>query len=132
MNRLHLKPKLKAKTKFNNQMINVDNKLFKSKFEATRYAELKMLEKNNEISDLKTQVPFIILDEFTDNTGIKHSCVKYYADFTYYRNGVFVIEETKGFTTDVYKLKRKLIIKMIDQMPNTFFYENYLKTRNYC
>jgi hypothetical protein len=38
--------------------------------------------------------------------------VKYIADFTYFddtKGGEFIIEDVKGFKTDVYKIKKKLM-----------------------
>lgn len=117
----------KKKFKHGNKITEIDGKKFRSKFEAKRHKELKILEERKEINNLLTQVPFIIFDSFTDKNGIKHSGIKYIADFTYYKNGYFIIEETKGYETAYYKMKRKLIIKMIDKMENTIFFENRLK-----
>ena len=32
------------------------------------------------------------------------------ADFTYYENGEYVVEDCKGYRTDTYKLKKKLML----------------------
>ena len=34
---------------------------------------------------------------------------KYYADFEYYENDEYIVEDVKGVKTPVYKLKKKLI-----------------------
>ena len=80
---------------------------FASKFEAARYAELRLMEKTGQITDLKTQVPFPIKVNGVD-------ICKYIADFTYtnVNTGVKVVEDTKGHekaVTDLFKIKRKLI-----------------------
>ena len=39
--------------------------------------------------------------------------VKYIADFTYItKDGKFVVEDTKGIRTDVYRIKRKLMLQV--------------------
>jgi len=84
----------------------IDFYYFASKFEAARYAELRLQEKTGHITDLKTQVTFPI------KVNSVHIC-KYIADFTY-KNlaGDLVVEDTKGHekaVTETFKLKRKLV-----------------------
>ena len=45
-------------SKYRNIKTEVDGIVFDSKAEARRYAELRLLEKANEISDLRLQYPF--------------------------------------------------------------------------
>ena len=47
--------------------------------------------------------------------------VYYYADFKYIKNGKIIYEDVKGVQTDVYKLKKKLLMWIY---PNICFYEN--------
>lgn len=76
---------------------------FHSIKEGQRYAILRLLEKGGEISQLRVQVPFTIM------VCNKKVCT-YKADFTYYdRSGKYVVEDTKGALTPVYKLKKKLL-----------------------
>lgn len=75
---------------------------FDSKREARRYRDLCLREKANEISDLHRQVPFRI--DIKD----EHVCT-YKADFTYVEGGALVVEDTKGYRTPVYRLKKKLM-----------------------
>lgn len=92
-------------SKYHNQRTKIDGKNFASKKEANRYIELKILERSKEITNLKCQVPFTIIEKSDHGKAIK-----YIADFTYNdRYGHFVIEDTKGFKTDVYKLKKRLM-----------------------
>ena len=88
---------------------------FDSKLEADKYIHLKTLEKVGKISDLKIQVPFeILIGQERKNNDVIYSLgkrkkiapIKYIADFTYIRNGQKVVMDSKGRTTDVYKLKR--------------------------
>ena len=81
----------------------VDGKKFDSKKEAKRYQELKLLEQSNEIKELELQVPFILIDKSEYGRVIK-----YIADFVYIRDGKQVVEDCKGFRTDVYRLKKRL------------------------
>lgn len=81
----------------------VDGKKFDSKKEAKRYQELKLLEQSNEIKELQLQVPFILIDKSEYGRVIK-----YIADFVYIRDGKQVVEDCKGFRTDVYRLKKRL------------------------
>lgn len=89
------------KLKYSNQPIRIDNHWFPSRKEAKRYGQLKILVHAGKILDLKLQVKFsLIVHEFLVTT--------YVADFTYYRDGKLVVEDTKGFRTADYKIKAKL------------------------
>ena len=84
----------------------VDGVRFASKAEAARYGELKLLEKAGEITGLVLQPRFPITYH-----GLKIST--YVADFKYFLvNGahpVGVVEDVKGVSTTVYRLKKKLV-----------------------
>lgn len=75
---------------------------FDSKREASRYADLRLLQQGGAISDLRTQVPY----DLTVN-GVK--VCKYIADFVYMRGDEQVVEDSKGMKTAVYNLKKKLM-----------------------
>lgn len=95
--------------KYHNRKIIVDDKKFDSLKEAKRYKELKILEKANEITELRLQVKFELQPSFKkDNKTYRK--IEYIADFTYYDNKLnkYIVEDTKGYKTDVYKLKKKL------------------------
>lgn len=70
-----------------------------------------MLQKSGEISELREQVPFELIPKQYDDNGkvCEHAC-KYIADFVYTQNGETVVEDTKGLKTEVYKIKRKLML----------------------
>lgn len=91
--------------------------------EYKRYLDLIMLEKEGKISDLRRQVKFIIIPEQRepDQVGKRGGKIKgkllereasYYADFVYIDNesGEMVVEDTKGYKTKDYILKRKLML----------------------
>lgn len=87
---------------------------FDSKKELLRYSELKLLEKNGMISGLERQVPFELIPKQVENGRVVERAVKYIADFTYYENGKFVVEDVKSSATrtDVYKIKKKLMLSV--------------------
>lgn len=91
--------------KYHNKKITVDGKKFDSKKEAERYQVLKMLENANIISNLSRQVSFELIPKQSGERA-----VKYIADFTYIETatGKIIVEDVKGYRTDVYKIKRKL------------------------
>ena len=91
--------------KYPNKKVVVDGITFDSKKEAGRYRELKMLERAGAISDLRLQVPF----ELIPKQNGERACL-YKADFVYIKDGKMVVEDTKGIKTDVYKIKRKLML----------------------
>ena len=98
--------------KYRNNIVYYDNKKFDSKKERNRYVELKKLEKFKVISDLKTQVPFLLLDtiRYKNKTYRK---TYYYADFTYKQNGKLIVEDVKSEATrkdKVYRLKIKILL----------------------
>ena len=73
-----------------------------SKKEATRCKELRLLASCGAIVDLEFQPRFALIVN-----GIK--ICTYVADFRYLEEGSSVVEDTKGFKTPEYKLKRKLM-----------------------
>lgn len=91
--------------KFHNKKITIDGKKFDSKKEAERYQALKLLEKADVIRNLSRQVPFELIPKQKDERA-----VKYIADFIYIETatGKIIVEDVKGYRTDVYKIKRKL------------------------
>ena len=110
------------KSKYGNRRITFNGIVFDSVAEASRYKQLTYLEKAKEISDLKTQVEIRLLDSF-EFDGAKIRGISYYADFQYTKGGETVIEDYKGYKTDIYKLKKKLLLNKIKNTPNMVFIE---------
>lgn len=99
--------------KFGNRKTEIDGITFDSKKEARRFAELRLMERAGEISNLQIQVPFVLIPNQRDEkTGkVIERAVTYKADFVYNRrDGSLVVEDTKGVRTDVYMIKRKLML----------------------
>ena len=96
-------------SKYHNKKVTIDGVTFDSKLEATRYTELKLLEKNGQIKDLKLQPSYELIPSFTKG-GKTYKKASYIADFSYYDNELnkTIVEDTKGFKTDVYILKKKM------------------------
>ena len=65
------------------------------------------MEQAKAIQDLKLQVTFPLIKKSKYGREIK-----YVADFTYYDNGHLVVEDAKGYRTDVYKLKKRLLAEL--------------------
>lgn len=78
---------------------------YDSKREARRAAELRLLQRAGEISDLREQVTFELIPKQGDMRA-----TKYIADFVYVdKNGNQHVEDSKGFRTAEYRIKRKLM-----------------------
>ena len=97
--------------KYGARKTTIDGIKFDSKHEAERYAELKLLQRAGEIRDLQLQVPFELIPAQKRNGKTIREC-KYIADFAYFdkRTGETVVEDAKGMRTDVYKLKKKMML----------------------
>lgn len=97
-------------SKYNNQKIRVGGEVFDSKREYNRWCELRLLERSGIICNLQRQVKFRLIDSQKTPERTERPC-DYIADFVYYENGKLVVEDCKGMRTDVYKIKRKLMLK---------------------
>ena len=106
--------------KYKNEKITVDGETFDSQKEYRRWKALRLLERAGIIQDLKRQVKFTLLPEIREppvigpRGGLKpgkqiEKPVTYIADFVYTRDGQTVVEDTKGFRTAEYIIKRKLM-----------------------
>lgn len=104
---------------------------YDSKKEARRADELWKLQLGGFISDLHRQVPFILQEAFTyfdhekgKEVGVR--AVIYVADFTYFdkKRNLNVIEDTKGFKTDVYMVKKKMLLHQLKNKKDYIFLES--------
>ena len=112
--------------KYHSKKVEVNGMVFDSKKEAKRFSELSLLEKAGQIHGLETQVKFVLIPsqyKVIERYGKKgqrlkdgKKCIEkecaYIADFCYFQNGVKVVEDTKGFKTKDYIIKRKLMLYM--------------------
>ena len=91
--------------------------------ELRRWKELQLLERAGKIKDLKRQVKFVLIPAQREQGAIgKRGGIKqgkllerecsYIADFVYTdtKTGKMVVEDTKGFKTKDFIIKRKLML----------------------
>lgn len=98
--------------KYHNEPVVIDGHRFPSKKEANRYKELLLLQRAGVIYDLKLQVPFELQPSFKHPiTGKTIRAINYIADFTYVdtKTSQYHIEDTKGFRTKEYEMKKKMM-----------------------
>lgn len=83
-----------------------DGQVFDSVKEYHRWCDLRLLERAGRISDLKRQVSY----ELIPKQDGERACT-YAADFVYKdADGKTVVEDTKGYRTEVFRLKKKLML----------------------
>ena len=122
MTRWYISPIRSKKSKYGAKKTVVEGQNFDSKKEAKRFEQLRILEKAGVISDLQTQVKFILIptQREPDKVGARGGTIKgkvierecsYIADFAYKNgSGETVVEDAKGFRTKEYIIKRKLML----------------------
>lgn len=107
--------------KYGNRKITRDGMTFDSVKEYKRWCELSLLEKAGKVTDLQRQVKYVLIPaQYEPATVSKRGTVKYgrliervvfyVADFVYVEDGKTVVEDTKGFKTKDYIIKRKLML----------------------
>lgn len=96
--------------KYGNRKVTLDGIPFDSRKEAKRWRELSLLERAGEISGLQRQVRFELIPSQRIGGKVAERPVYYIADFVYTENGETVVEDTKGFRTKDYILKRKMML----------------------
>ena len=96
--------------KYKSQKVTVNGITFDSKKEYNRWCELALLQKAGQVTDLQRQVKYeLIPSQRIDGKVAERACT-YVADFVYRENGKTVVEDTKGFKTKDYIIKRKLML----------------------
>lgn len=96
--------------KYGNRKITRDGITFDSLKEYTRYCELKLMQRAGVITDLERQVKYELLPAQRIGGKVVKRAVTYVADFVYKEKGQTVVEDTKGFRTKEYILKRKMML----------------------
>lgn len=92
--------------KYGNEIVKRYGLTFRSKKELKRYEQLLILKERGEIQDFKFQVKYLIADKVDKLFGAQH----YVADYVvYHLDGSFDVEDTKGFHTALYRLKKHLL-----------------------
>lgn len=110
--------------KYYNKKCTVNGIVFDSRKEARRYQELLLLQRAGVIKNLQRQVKYVLIPaqyESYERYGkngqrlkdgrklIERECA-YIADFVYEEDGKTVVEDTKGFKTKDFIIKRKLLL----------------------
>lgn len=128
-----------TRNKYGNHSVTVDGVRYDSKDESLRHAFLKLLEQAGEIQNLRYHVKYELIPAITEDV-IVHLKTKdkvvtktvqtaryYEADFVYTvtETGEEVVEDFKGFETDLFKFKAALfrykygkpikIVKLVNQ-----------------
>lgn len=110
------------RSKYGNKKAKASGKVFDSRTERSRYYTLQVLEKAGEISDLRLQVPFEVIPAIYETVEVQlktkvkqvrklvQRATHYVADFVYKdKDGNVVVEDSKGFRTKEYLLKKKMM-----------------------
>jgi hypothetical protein len=111
---------LKA-NKYHAKKVVANGIVYDSRKEARRHVQLLDMERNGEITDLQRQVKFVLIpaQREPDTIGPRGGVMKgrllerevcYVADFVYEANDKRIVEDTKGFRTKDYILKRKMML----------------------
>lgn len=82
-------------SKHRNKIVMVDGIKFHSQREAARWQELKLLEAAGKITELRRQVPFVLMASVILD-GRKKPDWRYFADFAYLMGGVLIVEDCKN------------------------------------
>lgn len=98
--------------KYHANKTTVDGVTYDSQKEAYRAQELKLLERAGEIKNLRCQVPYELIPKQRRKDGKAVRNMVYVADFVYEdaKTGETIVEDVKGFKTEKYKDKWKLML----------------------
>ena len=98
-------------SKYKNTKVFINGVKIDSKKEAKRLTELELLQKAGKIKDLQKQVKYELQPKYKLNKKTIRE-ISYIADFVYYDidKKDYVIEDVKGYRTDLYKLKKKMFM----------------------
>jgi len=101
-------PALRQKPKYGSQKTGKHA----SKKEARRSAELQAMQRAGLISNLQEQVKYVLIPSQRGGDGkVIERPVTYTADFVYTdKDGAQIVEDAKGFRTQQYILRRKLLL----------------------
>lgn len=96
-----------AKSKYKNRKVTVDGMTFDSKKEYKRWLELMAYQQAKVIEGLCRQVRYPLTVYRQTPTPTFKKIGAYVADFVYVRDGRHVVEDVKGYRTDMYRWKKK-------------------------
>ena len=111
--------------KYRNKKVEYEGLVFDSIKEKKRYCELQLLQRQGVISDLRLQVAYELLPAIYEEITIQlktktktqrklvQRATTYVADFVYVKDGKTIVEDTKGFRTKEYELKKKMMRSLL-------------------
>lgn len=115
-----------CRSKYGAKKVTKDGMTFDSQKEYRRWNELVLLQRAGRIRDLQRQVKFELLPtQRAESTEVYKAgpqkglpkpgpvlekAVVYVADFAYYQDGKYIVEDAKGVRTEAYKLKKKMLL----------------------
>ena len=104
----------KGSNKYHAKKTMIDGIIFDSKKEADYYCTLRMKEKATDpkerVENIERQIPFELQPQFK-HKGSTIRAIKYLADFVVtYADGRKEVVDTKGFRTETYRLKKKMLL----------------------
>lgn len=107
--------KVVKESKYKNKKVEYQGEQFDSKKELEYYLSFKQLQEQGKIKNLERQVEYELQAGFRDKFGKFHRPIKYIADFKYTiveieEDVVIDVKASKIFQTDVYKIKKKLLL----------------------
>ena len=106
---------------FHTPKVEYEGIMFDSAPERDRYRVLREAQKRGLISDLRLQVVFTLIPRQTELVEVKLKTktkvvekfcehpLTYEADFVYIKDGKEVVEDSKGYATEDYVIRRKLM-----------------------
>lgn len=97
--------------KYNAQPVTIGEYRFDSIKEANRYRELVLLEMAGEVTNIIVHPKYELQPAFSKN-GKSYRAISYEANFQYkdLTTGKLVVEDVKGFETEVWKIKQKIFL----------------------
>lgn len=105
--------------KYNNKKVHIGELKFDSQLEADYYTYLQENKNELGIIDIQLQYPFLLIDTIKYHETTYRKRV-YKCDFRItYKDGLVEVIDVKGFETDVFKIKRQLLL---ERYPNINFW----------
>ena len=109
------------RSKYKAKKVTVNGVTYDSQKEYRRFCELCLLEKAGKVTNLQRQVKFVLIpaqyepDTIGKRGGVRRGKLierelSYKADFVYTQDGKEIVEDSKGYRTAEYKIKRKLML----------------------
>ena len=97
--------------KYHNKKTIIDGFKFDSEMESHYYIYLKHLKEIGEVVAFELQPTFLLQEGFNTKEGKRIRCIEYTADFrVIYRDGHEEVIDVKGKMTEVFKLKKKMLL----------------------